>query len=122
MEPLACNQIVFRALRPSWVDRQTMDVLPIAFVRRHIESGLSVNVASAESCSKTLRRCGVGSLHVGRIRDLGLDVVVDSHPHAEIAGVPTDIENPAEANRLAFSLARRTRFVPPDLYTNPAAS
>jgi len=62
------------------------------------------------------KKCEVASLHVGRIRELQLEVIVDAYPHGEIAGVPLATDNPTEANRIAFALARQTRFVPRDKY------
>jgi hypothetical protein len=90
--------------------------LPVAFKRRPApqdEDGLSVDIESAQSCAKALKRCRVASLHAGRIRDVGLDVVVDEAPHANITGVPREEEDRTAANRLAYELARQARLIPP---------
>jgi hypothetical protein len=124
MEPLPCSTIVYRAIRPKWVDPVTRTVLPIAFQRRPApsdEDGLSVDILSAQSCAQALRNCQVASLHVGRVRDLGLDVVVDEPPHANIVGVPRQEEDRTAANRFAFELARQGRLIPPEHY-QPAGS
>jgi hypothetical protein len=64
-----------------------------------------------------LKRCyGVVSLHVGRVRDLGLDVVVDEAPHANITGLPRQTDDVLRAERLASQLAKQARLVPPEQY------
>jgi hypothetical protein len=116
MEPLACSAIFYRAMaRKNWIDKVTQRVLPAAFKRRPSpadDDGLSVNVASPQSCTSSLRQCfGVASLHVGRVRDAGLDVVVDAAPHANIIGLLRDTDDRTEAERLASLLARQARLV-----------
>jgi hypothetical protein len=108
MEPLACSTIVYRAMsRKKWVDKSTepATVLPAAFIRRPPPAdvdGLSVDSLSAESCISPLRESfGAASLHVGRIRGLGLDVVIDHAPHANIVGIPLQSEDLAKVERLA---------------------
>lgn len=117
IQPLACNTIVYRAMaRKNWTDATTGSVLPVAFVRRQSsadDDGLSVDIESARSCSLALRKCyGVASLHVGRVRNLGLDVVVDEAPHANITGLPRNTDDAAQAERLASQLARQAHFIP----------
>jgi hypothetical protein len=101
--------------RKNWVDRATETVLPAAFKRRLSpadDDGLSVDVDSAESCATALRECyGVASLHLGRIRDIGLDIVVGSPPHAVITGIPRDADDRTRAERIASELARQARLV-----------
>jgi hypothetical protein len=119
MEPLPCSTIVYRAIRPKWVDPESRTVLPIAFNRRpapYDEKGLSVDIHSAQSCAEALKKCKVASLHVGRIREIGLDVVVDEAPHANITLLPREEEDRTAANRLAFELARQARMIPPEQY------
>lgn len=116
MEALACSTIVFRAMaRKNWIDKATQSILPAAFRRRPSpadDDGLSVDAQSAASCASALRECfGVASLHVGRIRDLGLDVVVDAAPHANITNVPRDTDDRTESERRASLLARHARLV-----------
>lgn len=116
MEPLVCSTIVYRAMaRKSWVDAETQGILPAAFIRRPApadEDGLSVDVISAQSCAKSLRKChGVASLHVGRVRNLGLDVAIDAHPHANIVGIPRVFDNRARAEWSASQLAKQARLV-----------
>lgn len=118
-EPLPCSTIAYRAIRPKWVDAVTNEVLPAAFQRRpapNDDDGLSVDVLSAQSCAKALSKCKVASLHVGRIRNAGLDVVVDNLPHGNITGVPRQDENPTAAVRLSVELARQARLIPPQQY------
>jgi hypothetical protein len=116
MAPLACATIVFRAMaRKAWVDQAAQTVLPAAFIRRpppRDAGGLSVNIDSPESCAAALHRCyGVATLHVGRMRDLALDVEVDAAPHANITGIPRDIDDRTRAEHLASRLARQARLI-----------
>ena len=121
METLPCSAIVYRAMsRKAWIDREAHRILPAAFIPRPPpadESGLSVNIQSPRSCHETLRKChGVASLHVGRVRDLRLDIVVDGSPHANITGLPRQEDDRTEAEHLASLLAQQARIVPPDEY------
>lgn len=116
-EPLPCPTIVYRAMaRKNWIDKTAKRVLPAAYFRRpppKDEDGLSVDISSPQSCSSALRNCyGVASLHVGRVRDIGLDVVVDDAPHAAITGLPRREDDPARAERLASLLSRQSRLLP----------
>lgn len=68
---------------------------------------------------------GVVSLHVGRVRDLSLDVLPDDPEqvqaqghdydpcHANIVHLPCIEDDPKEAERLAGLLARQSRWVAP---------
>ena len=125
MNALSCSAIVYRAMaRRKWIDGQLHQVLPAAFKLRSAPKdpqGLSVDTESPRSCHKTLRECfGVVSLHVGRVRDQGLDVVVDESPHANVTGLPREAENRTESERLASLLSRQARIVPPDRYLDSA--
>ncbi len=125
MEPIACEAIVYRAMsRKDWIDPKTQCVLSLAFVRRpppKDNDGLSVDVDSPRSCASVLSKChGVASLHVGRIRVLGVDVVVDEAPHANITGVPRKADDLAKAEWLAGQLAKQARLIPPDQYATQA--
>jgi hypothetical protein len=110
--------------RKNWIDRQSQCVLPAAFFRRpppKDEVGLSVDLQSACSCAGTQRDCyGVVSLHVGRVRDLGLDVVPDSPPHGNITGLPRQADDRARAEHLASQLAKHARIVSPEQYRDLA--
>lgn len=113
---LPCTKIVHRALIwENWVDRQTGHILPSAFIRRARERGLSVgiDVSVHEYLQSRFSKptYGAGSLHVGRVRDLGLQVIQDKVDHGEIRGLPLREENAAEAERLASKLARQARWV-----------
>lgn len=118
--PLACSDIIHRCLRNSHlVHEETGLVKAAAFLRRRdedgrlTESGLSVDRASLRSSkafAESFRKShGVVSLHVGRIRDIGLDVVAAPPPpsNAEIIRLP---DEPAEEERLAGLLAKQARW------------
>ena len=101
---LACERLVYRAARSSgWLDKTSNRVLPAAFVRRAPladEAGLSVNT-SVEACGKGLSKIhGVISLHVGWVRNLGLDVISDPNDetHANIVGMPRSEEDADKAD------------------------
>jgi hypothetical protein len=119
MQALPCEKTVYRAIRKSWLDKETKSVLPIAFMRRlppNDELGISVDTESPQSCALALSNCHVASLRVGRIRDLGLNVIPNEPKHANITGLPRSLEDQARAERLASQLARQARFIPPEDY------
>jgi hypothetical protein len=108
---LECTDIVLRALRASsWVDN-----LHEAFLLRAGERDTGISVSyncSPDVCRNTLQKSyGVVSLHVGKVRTLGLDVVPDELSHANITGLPSKEDNPAEAEHVANLLAKQARFV-----------
>jgi hypothetical protein len=109
--------------RKDWIDARAeaeYHVLPSAFKLRPApkdEAGLSVDVKSARSCHESLNKChGVASLHTGRVRDLGLNVIVDAFPHGNITGLPREAQDRTEAERFASLLAKQARIVPPEGY------
>jgi len=118
---LTCSSIVYRLLlKQSWIDPDTGQVQAAAFERREKEDGLSVFVAAL--CASldeaiaisTLRGVKAGAtLHVGHVRDLGLNVLSDpvDNRHAEIVGVPRRSEDQATASYLADLLAEQARVV-----------
>jgi hypothetical protein len=117
-QPLPCSAIVYRALKKRWLNEDTGGIKADAFLlrERDLESGLSVNIAttcSPQQCATIYDRCSaVASLHVGRVRDLGLDVVPDSETHANIQGLPYGENNLAEVERFAGLLAKQSRLIP----------
>jgi hypothetical protein len=117
-EPLSCHTIVYRALmKKRWIDEGTGEILADAFFLRKDrgEIGVSVNPAitcSPQDCANRFKRCNsVASLHVGKIRDLGLDVIQNTHNHAHITGLPYPEDNEAEWERLADLLAKQSRII-----------
>jgi hypothetical protein len=114
--PLVCDHIVFRALlKRGWIDVVTNTVLPGAFFRRPSPKdpdGLSVDTYSPQNCVAGFSTTfGVASLHVGRVRDLGLDVVPDEETHANVIGLPYAADDAAKAEFLASQLAKQARIV-----------
>jgi len=112
---------VYRALlRKDWFDPVASIVLPAAFFRRPApkdEDGLSLDIDSPQSCVASFNRTyGVASLHVGRIRDVQLDVEIDEAPHANIIRLPRKEEELAQAEFLAGQLARQARYIAPGNY------
>jgi hypothetical protein len=116
--PLQCNTIVHRALiKRDWINEDTLQVRPNAFFLRQDkgEIGVSVNIAavcSPQDCVSRFRKCrAVASLHVGHVRDLGLDIIQDKYNHANIIGLPYREDNLAEAQRLGGLLAKQSRII-----------
>jgi hypothetical protein len=92
---LPCDAIVYRALiKRRWINEDTGEILPDAFFLRKEkgEKGVSVNIAavcSPQECASRFSKCNaVISLHVGSVRDLGLDIVQDKPTHANITELP----------------------------------
>lgn len=117
-DPLSCSAIIYRALlKKQWIDEDTARVKADAyFLRRNKnEKGLSVNIAarcSPKQCAAKFNKCfALASLHVGRIRDLGLDVIQDSSDHANLIGLPDVNDDTARAERLAGLLAKQSRII-----------
>jgi hypothetical protein len=118
---LPCGTIIYRALlRQQWIDRRNSRVVTTAFLRRPQSSskdqdGLSVNISNNCSIQEVISHfnsCyGIASLHVGRIRDIGLDVVQNTYQHANIVGLPYQEDNLVEAERFAGLLAKRSRII-----------
>ncbi|WP_293350651.1 MULTISPECIES: hypothetical protein [unclassified Microcoleus] len=112
-EELPDNAVVYRALRKGWIDRDRSIVKSDAYyLRQRInEQGISVNF-SIEQSLKALKNCeGVASLNVGKIRELGLNVVRDSLSHGSIIGLPYREDNRSTADELALLLSRQSRIV-----------
>ena len=116
---LPCSTIVLRAaLKAGWVDKEHGKVMPAAFFLRakpNDEDGISVG----HSCdlnshlSQFNKTYGAATLHVGRIRDIGLDVIrggPNDPSHAVITGVPYREDDPLRAESLALQLARQARL------------
>jgi len=118
--PLPCEEILFRFITSRrCLDPDTKKIKAEAYLRRERDTdGLSVYIASRTDLEKRLSAWkttfGVDSLHTGRVRTLGLDVVqkaADPPDHALIVGLPLPSENLALAERLAGALASMSRAV-----------
>lgn len=111
LEPYACEQIVFRAqLYKDWIT-SSGKVRKQAFYRMNKDKGgISVS-RTPENCADGLTEPihGKITLHVGRVRTLGLDVIPDAPNHANIQVVPTRDENDRLARTLAEDLANMAR-------------
>jgi hypothetical protein len=112
-EELPDNAVVYRALRKGWIDRDRSIVKSDAYyLRQRInEQGISVNF-SIEQSLKALKNCeGVASINVGKIREIGLNVVRDSLSHGSIIGLPYREDNRSTADELALLLSRQSRIL-----------
>ena len=115
--PIPCNAILYRLLTKSlWIDPDG-GVAPAAFYRRPDEKGISVFIAAVcplEEAQTILNKVrGIVTLHTGRIRDLGLEVVSDpvDMRHAEIIGAPLRDDDEGLATYYADLLAEQARLV-----------
>jgi hypothetical protein len=114
LEPYQCSQIVYRAIiYNDWWRPSRTKVRKNAFYRLGKDiDGLSVNPHPGYASRYIkIEIFGFVKLHVGRVRDLGLDVIPDRIDHANIVGVPTREENRDESMRLADLLAELARPV-----------
>jgi hypothetical protein len=119
--PLPCNAIVYRTLiKKRWINEDTGEVLADAFFRRKDGDtvGVSVNIATAltpAECTSRFKKCNaVASLHVGRVRDLGLDIIQDKLTHANIMNLPYREDDLPKAEKLAGLLAKQSRIIRTD--------
>lgn len=119
-----CKQLLYRAMRsPSWVDKRTKKVRPVAFILRSREKdskGLSIDLNN-EAWKANLRDCyGVGITHTGKLRDLRdsfdhqFEIVADpeSESHANIEGLPypeDGEEATIRAEKIAGHIAKQVR-------------
>jgi hypothetical protein len=108
--PYDCTQIVYRAqIYEDWVKNGR--VKHQAFTRRRVDvMGISVGPTPEDSRAGLSNPIfGYISLHVGRVRTIGLDVVPDSPAHANITGIPFREDDMAEHGRLTRLLAGMAR-------------
>lgn len=91
--------------------KQMKELSEAFFIRPDDVGGLSVswNTTPEEARNQFLKCYGAVSLHVGRVRDLLLDVVPDEPHHANITGLPNKENDPKKAERLANLLAEQAR-------------
>ena len=119
MYPLECKEIIYRALRPRWIDTEKNCLTPEAFLLRDKKTdskGLSVDRKPEIAFRRLIKCIGVSSLHVGKVRDLGIQYklsidVVSTDSHSYIVGLPYPNEDLAKAEKLAGELAKQARIV-----------
>lgn len=113
---LACSQIVYRAaIRRSYIT-PSGDVHHTLFLRRPPPAdtdGLSVgHGCTPAECAREFNKCKrVCSLHVGSVRDMGLDILPDSPTHANIVGLPLESDDEKSAMDFATDLAEHARII-----------
>jgi hypothetical protein len=118
LPPYDCAQIVYRAIpRSDWLDESGDPTIDNYLRRERDVDGLSVSSSLAD-CKANFQRpiYGVMSLHVGKVRDLGLEIIPDEPSHAAINDgerrLPFRNENEIEALNLADELLQLSRPVP----------
>jgi len=117
---LPCTEILLRAiLKKKFMDSEGR-LLPDAFIRDPQHSDrLSINILRQTDLNAWLRNFsksfGADTLHAGKVRDIGLDVVQpvedrgNGSGHALILGIPTQDQDPLRAESLASALAKMSR-------------
>jgi hypothetical protein len=124
-QPLACNTILYRGVRTKRHINKTQEPpKPTVdlFIRRpstqefNDDDGLSLGIAELCPLDEFRQRFpfGVFSLHVGHIRALGLDIIIDPEDptHALITNLPSREAQPVDAEFLADALRGQSRLVP----------
>jgi hypothetical protein len=106
---------VFRAIRKRWIDEHGQ-LLSIAFLRRigADPNGLSVNTTREASLASLKNLAGTAELKVGRVRELGLDVIPTAD-HPTDANINARVPYPEgldkdKAEHLALQLVERSVF------------
>jgi hypothetical protein len=113
--PYPCNTILFRAVPYDNLLRKDGTHKDAVFFRRNTTdpNGLSITTTiSACKAQFDLPIFGVRSLHVGRLRNHGLEVFPSSATHANIRYVPTRSEDEIAARDMAAALIAMSRSVP----------
>jgi len=117
---LLCQVILYREARSnSWLDQDEDQFNFAAFLLRTSETYLSVDIAGLCTLDEAKGRFnpthGIATLHVGRVRDLGLTVFPDPLPdnlaHAKILGLPPPSTDLKSAQDFANALADQSRLV-----------
>lgn len=89
--PLPCEKIVYRTITRAGDFRDGRPLASAFHRKRKDTDGLSVDydVTVPDGCAPMLSgKRAIVSLHVGRLRDISLDVIPDSPSHANIVEVP----------------------------------
>jgi hypothetical protein len=130
-EDVECTEIVYRALKKTWIDGNT--VTAEAFIRRIQNGGQSSEAyvsmdrrkySTARECRSKLKKMpSATSLHVGRARSLpfGLDVhpvpirdefeAITDPGHCALMNLPDPIDDYGNAEFVASQLARIARLM-----------
>ena len=114
------SDIVYRALRKSWLIPDIWELTPDAFFLREKEKGLSTNIpayCTKEQCINNLRNSNaLVILNVGLIRKLGegldlvLNVCQDGYNHASIKGLPCKEDDEELATKIAEELIKQSNI------------
>jgi hypothetical protein len=124
-----CNAILFRTIRrTNWFDPDDETrIVDVAFARRRpktdaegavIDSGDDDGLSLFDSFHIDARACieqewschGLATLHVGTLRDAGLNVVRDPNDHRKVLITDMPFENPGEAESMLDRVAASARI------------
>jgi hypothetical protein len=118
---LACNTIVFRAVPYPELIYKNGEHKEKVFIRRHEGDPHGLSVAtSIRACKEQFTDrpiCGVRSLHVGKLREYGLELFDLGNQHANIrnpdgTNIPSRIEDEISAKNIAADLTALSRPIP----------
>lgn len=115
-DELECDTLVIRGIFGNCIENN--EITSLAFKRRFLhylrgyEEGLSVAPSVAILREKVDADKFV-TLHVGKVRDLGLQVEQTDAEHGRITGMPTDQEDPKTAEDLATELLMQAKELNP---------
>lgn len=107
---LECDTLVFRCIFNKWISGK--EISSEAFILRDrpgkgIEKGLSVG-NNPQNAKRNLTKVNkIVTLHVGKVRDIKLDVVPTTKTHANIVELPAPTD--LEAERFATALLKQCR-------------
>lgn len=127
-EPVECSEIVYRALKKSWI--RDPEIPAEAFMRRVRGMESEVGISLCRKKYATSRECRLklskmprsASLHVGTVRDLpiGLDIFADpirgdhgitDPSHCLLANLPDPVTESESAESAASLLVKIARLV-----------
>ena len=115
--PVACSTILFRAIPYDNLVRKNGEHREGVFIRRSASDPHGLSVATTiQACKDLFARpnFGVRSLHVGRLRDYGLEIFPTAPEHGNIrhsdgTNIPTRLENEIDAKNIASDLMEMSR-------------
>lgn len=117
--PFSCDTILFRAIPYDSLVRKSGEHKEGVFFRRQLNDPNGLSVATTiRACKELFNQpiFGVRSLHVGRLRDYGLELFDLLNQHANIrnpdgTNIPTKAENEIAARNIAADLMEISRPV-----------
>lgn len=118
--PLPCDVIVFRAIPYDNLIRKNGEHKEGIFIRRQVSDPRGLSVATTIRACKELFNepiFGVRTLHIGRLREYGLELFDLRGQHANIrnpdnTNIPTRLDDEITAKNIAADLMNMSRPIP----------